>query len=298
MIRILITGGNGMVGKHLQELIPNGMFISSKDGDLTSNEYVQWIMSSYTPDIVVHLAAKVGGIKDNINNPVDYINDNILINTNVLKYSHKYGVKRFIGMLSTCAYPDVVSNYPMKEEDLLLGSPSKSNIGYGYSKRCLSLQIDAYNQQYDTCYNYIIPCNLYSEYDNFENENKMHFITSLLYKIKNTKDNQINLFGDGTPLRQFMYAGDLARIIKRTIDENITDSFNIAYPENMSIDEMAKRTLNALGKPYQIAYSNPNLNGQIRKDVSIEKFKTIFPDFQFTSFEEGVRKVYDKINQQ
>jgi GDP-L-fucose synthase len=126
----------------------------------------------------------------------------------------------------------------------------------------------------------------------------MHFITSLLYKIKNTKDNQINLFGDGTPLRQFMYAGDLARIIKRTIDENITDSFNIAYPENMSIDEMAKRTLNALGKPYQIAYSNPNLNGQIRKDVSIEKFKTIFPDFQFTSFEEGVRKVYDKINQQ
>lgn len=295
---ILITGGTGTVGKHLQEIIPNGIFLGrshENGGDLRDPQYVRWLMSSYTPDVVVHLAAKVGGIQENIQKPAEFFDDNILINTNVLKYSHQYGVKQFIGILSTCIYPDKVSKYPMTEEDLFLGPPTPTNFSYGYAKRALAVQIDAYNQQYGAKYNYLIPCNLYSEYDNFSNEKKMHFITALLHKIKNSKGT-IELLGDGTPLRQFMYAGDLAQIIKEVVNKEITESFNVACPENLAINQMAEIALKELGFNYNINYINQTLNGQHRKDVSSNKLISLFPEFKFTPFEQGIKKVYDKIN--
>jgi len=296
--KILITGGTGTVGKHLQKIIPGGIFLGRSHehgGDLRDPTYVKWLMSSYTPDVVVHLAAKVGGIQENIKKPAEFFDDNVLINTNVLKYSHQYGVKQFIGILSTCIYPDKSIKYPMTEEDLFLGPPTPTNFSYGYAKRALAVQIDAYNQQYGTKYNYLIPCNLYSEFDNFHDENKMHFITALLHKIKNSTGS-IELLGNGTPLRQFMHANDLARVIKEVIDKNITESFNIATYENYSIDEMAKITLKELGLDLKVTYTNPNLNGQFRKDVSSEKLKTLLPDFKFTPFKQGIKIVYDKIS--
>lgn len=298
MSRILITGGTGTVGKHLQRLIPNGVFLGrthKQGGDLRDPGYVKWLMSSYTPDVVVHLAAKVGGIQENIKKPAEFFDDNILINTNVLKYSHQYGVKQFIGVLSTCIYPDKAIKYPMTEEDLFLGPPTPTNFSYGYAKRALAVQIDAYNQQYGTKYNYLIPCNLYSEFDNFSDESKMHFITALLHKIKKSNES-IELLGNGTPLRQFMHANDLARVIKEVIDKEITESFNVATYENYSIDEMAKITLKELGLDLKIIYTNPSLNGQFRKDVSSEKLKSLLPKFEFTPFKQGIKTVYDKIS--
>jgi GDP-L-fucose synthase len=177
---------------------------------------------------------------------------------------------------------------------MFLGPPTKSNFSYGYAKRSLAVQIDAYNKQYDTKYNYLIPCNLYSEHDNFNNESKMHFMTALLKKIKSSKET-LNLLGTGKPLRQFMYAGDLARIIKGVIENKITDSFNVAPSENLSIDEMANISLNILNKNLKIKYSKPELDGQFRKDVCNKKLLTYFPNFKFTSFEEGIKKVYNKI---
>jgi GDP-L-fucose synthase len=294
--KILITGGTGMVGKHLRKFFPNAIFIGSKDGDLTDPIYVKWLLSSYTPNIVIHLAAKVGGIQENINKPAEYFDDNILINTNILKYSYQYGVKQFIGILSTCVYPDKAIKYPMTEEDLFLGPPTPTNFSYGYAKRALAVQIDAYNKQYGTKYNYLIPCNLYSEYDNYYDMSKMHFITALLYKIKNSKG-CIELLGNGTPLRQFMYANDLARVIKEVVDKEITESFNVATYENYSINEMAEITLKELGLDLEITYTNPNLKGQFRKDVSSEKLKSLLPNFKFTPFGKGIKHVYSKINE-
>lgn len=295
MKKIIVTGGSGLVGKHLQEILPNATYLSSKDCDLTDIKMVRWLISSYTPDIVIHLAAKVGGIQDNIAKPAEYFDDNILMNTNILKVSHEYKVKRFIGILSTCIYPDQVDLYPMKEEVLFNGPPTPTNFSYGYAKRVLAVQIEAYNKQYGTEYNYITPCNLYSEYDNFDNDKKMHFITALLKKIK-TSDKELNLLGTGKPLRQFMYAGDLARIIKEMIDKNIYENFNIAYPKNQTIHELAKKALGVLNKNLYIKYNKPKLDGQYRKDVDITKMLNLFPDFRFTSYEEGIKKVYDKIS--
>ena len=296
MSRILVTGGTGLVGKHLKEILPDAFYLGSKDCDLTDIKKVRWMISSYTPDIVIHLAARVGGIQDNLKYPADYFDDNILINTNIVKVCKEYDVKRFIGILSTCIYPSVVDNYPMTEEDLFIGPPPPSNFSYGYAKRCLAVQIDAYNKQFGTKYNYLIPCNLYGDYDNLHNENKMHFITALLNKIRNSKDNSLHLLGTGKPLRQFMYAGDLAKIIKLVIENNITESFNVAPDFNYSIDEMARVALDVTNKNYNIIYDRPELDGQYRKDVSNKKLLKLFPDFKFTQLKEGLKKVYDKIS--
>jgi len=296
MSKILVTGGTGLVGKHLQEILPSAIYLSSKNCDLTDISKVKWMISSYTPDVVIHLAARVGGIQDNLKYPADYFDDNILINTNIVKVCKEYNIKRLIGILSTCIYPSVVDNYPMKEEDLFIGPPPPSNFSYGYAKRCLAVQIDAYNKQFGTKYNYLIPCNLYGDYDNMHDESKMHFITALLNKIRNSKDKTLHLLGTGKPLRQFMYAGDLAAIIKLVIDNDITENFNVAPNFNYSIDEMAKIALEVTEKDYEIIYDRPELDGQFRKDVSNNKLLKIFPLFKFTGLKEGLKQVYDKIS--
>ena len=250
MKKILVTGGTGMLGIHLKQILPDAIYVGSKDCDLTDLKQVRNLVSTYKPDIIVHLAARVGGIQDNISKPAEYFDDNILMNTNMVKVSHENNVNRFIGILSTCAYPNSVETYPMYEQDLFLGPPAPTNFSYGYAKRCLATQIHAYNKQFGLNYNYLIACNLYSEYDNFNNKNKMHFITAVLDKIKNSKDNKIKLLGNGKPLRQFIYAGDLADVIKQVIDKNITTNFNVAPDDNLSIDEMAKIALQVTNKDY------------------------------------------------
>ncbi len=294
--KILVTGGSGMVGKHLKRILPNSIYISSKDGDLRDPTYVKYLLSSLTPDTVIHLAARVGGIQENIDNPAEFFDDNILINTNVLKYSYKYNVKRFLGILSTCIYPDKMNNYPMVESDIFSGPPSPTNFSYGYAKRCLAVQIDSYNKQYNTKYNYLISSNLYSELDNFEHGRKMHFITALLKKIY-TQTQKIELLGTGKPLRQFMYAGDFARIIKKVIEKDITESFNVACPENLSIQKMAEIAIKTLKPNLNLEFNNhPELDGQYRKDVSCKKMEKFIPNFNFTPFSKGIKIVYDKIS--
>ena len=124
----------------------------------------------------------------------------------------------------------------------------------------------------------------------------MHFITALLNKIKNTKNNKLNLLGTGKPLRQFMYASDLANIIRLVIDNDITENFNVAPDFNYSIDEMARIALEVTENDYEIIYDRPDLDGQFRKDVSNKKLLKIFPDFTFTGLKEGLKQVYDKIS--
>jgi GDP-L-fucose synthase len=295
---ILVTGGSGMVGKSLKKLIPNALYISSKDCDLTNQIEVELLMKTYKPNIIIHLAAKVGGIIDNINNPAEYFDDNILMNTLLLKSAYKYGVERFIGILSTCIYPDKLDTYPMTEDMLHLGPPTPTNFSYGYAKRSLAVQIDVYNKQYGTKYQYLIPCNLYGEYDKYGDNS--HFVAALIKKIHNAKINnnsKITLFGTGTPLRQFMHSNDLALIIKKCLDNNIYDNFNVATEENISINDITKIALKACNAEHiNIEYDMTKPDGQFRKDVSIDKLKTIIPDFSPTPLFDGIKETYNKIN--
>ena len=295
---ILVTGGSGMVGKSLKQLIPQASYISSKDCDLTNPVEVELLVKIHKPEVIIHLAAKVGGIIDNINKPAEYFDDNILMNTLLLKSAHKYGVDRFIGILSTCIYPDKVDTYPMSEEMLHLGPPTPTNFSYGYAKRSLAVQIDAYNKQYGTKYQYLTPCNLYGEHDKYGDNS--HFVAALIKKIHNAKmagDNKITLFGTGTPLRQFMYSNDLAIIIKKCLDDNIYENFNVATEQNVSIDEIARIALKACDAEHiDIEYDSTKPDGQYRKDVSINKLKTLIPGFSAISLYDGIKNTYSKIN--
>lgn len=299
---VLVTGGSSMVGSHLKSIMPDAAYISSKHVDLTSQEDVRRLFRYMKPKTVIHLAARVGGILDNIAHPAEYFYQNMMMNTMAMEESRQCGAQRFIGILSTCIYPDSlpVERYPLKEEDLFEGPPTPTNFSYGYAKRCLAVQTEAYNREYGLKYSYLTPCNLYSEHDKFI-PGKAHFVADLVRKIIEAKagDNRLTLFGSGSPLRQNMYAGDLARVIQLCIERDITESFNVAVSENLSIKEtalIALRACDALG--VQIEWDSSKPDGQYRKDVSNEKMLSIIPDFKFTSLEEGIRKTYKKIIEQ
>ena len=295
-MKIVVTGGNGLVGKHLQDILPDAIYVSSKDYNLTESHDAHRLMYKVRPDIVIHLAARVGGLLDNINHPVDYLEQNILINTNVLRHSHQFNVSKVISILSTCIYPDVVDTYPMKEEILFQGPPPPDNFAYAMSKRCMATQMDSYVKQHNKQWSYLIPCNLYGEHDKYE-EHHSHFVSALIKKIHEAKDS-VEIWGTGKPLRQFMYAGDLARVIKYMIDNDVVDNFNVAPDYVHSIEEITKIGMESCGKAdLNIVYDNTKPDGQYRKDVDSSKLISVMKDFKFTSLEEGIRKVYDNFSQ-
>ena len=293
--KILVTGGSGLVGQHLQDILPNAIYISSKDYDLTDLQQVRDMMNEEKPTSVIHLAARVGGIVDNINYPVDYLEENVLMNTNVLKACHEFDVEKVIAILSTCVYPDVVDIYPMKEEDLFNGPPTPTNFSYGFAKRCMAAHIDSYRKQYDKKWSYLIPCNLYGEYDKYE-EHHSHFVSALIRKIYEAKDS-IELWGTGKPLRQFMYGGDLARVIKYMIDKDVVGSFNVAPEWVHSINDLAEIGKKAcLKEKLVVNYNSNKPDGQFRKDVDSSKLLSALKDFEFTPLKEGIKKVYDNFS--
>ena len=292
---ILVTGGSGLVGQHLQDILPDATYISSTDYDLTDLQQVRDMMNEEKPTSVIHLAARVGGIVDNINYPVDYLEENVLMNTNVLKACHEFDVEKVIAILSTCVYPDVVDIYPMKEEDLFNGPPTPTNFSYGFAKRCMAAHIDSYRKQYDKKWSYLIPCNLYGEYDKYE-EHHSHFVSALIRKIYEAKDS-IELWGTGKPLRQFMYGGDLARVIKYMIDKDVVGSFNVAPEWVHSINDLAEIGKKAcLKEKLVVNYDNTKPDGQFRKDVDSSKLLSVLKDFEFTPLKEGIKKVYDNFS--
>lgn len=294
-MKIVVTGGSGLVGSHLNKILPDAIYLSSKDYNLISEKEVDRMYNELKPDCVIHLAARVGGLIDNIKHPAQYFTENVLMNTLLVEYAYKYNVERFIGILSTCIYPDKVENYPLTEDMLHLGPPTPTNFSYGYAKRCLAVQIDSYNQEYGTKYNYLTPCNLYGEGD--KDGDNSHFVTALIKKIYDANksgEDKITLFGDGTPIRQFLHVDDFCEVIKYVIDNDIYDSFNVATTETLTIKEIAEIAIESCNKEFKIEWDTTKPNGQHRKDVSIDKMISIVGDFNLTSLKDGIKKVYNE----
>ena len=297
MKKILVTGGTGLVGTYLKKILPDATYVSSKDYNLLDKKEVQRMFTDIKPRKIIHLAARVGGVHHNIQEPVKYFEENLLMNTFVLQESFLNNVESFLGILSSCIYPNDVKSYPIKEENLLQGAPHQDLFSYSYAKRCLAIQIDAYNKKYNTKYNYLIPCNLYGEYDKFD-PIEGHFVGALIEKIINAKKSRsksIEIFGDGTPYRQFMHARDLAQIIKMTILKNIFLSFNVATDENYTIKKIVEIALEACNiQNLNIYFDKSKPNGQLRKDIDITNLKKLFPDFTPINLIDGIKEIYNK----
>lgn len=284
-----------MVGRELKKLLPNAITPSSKELNLTNSESVKQYFKDSKFDYVIHLAAYVGSLHDNIKNKTSYFDENILMNTLITKYAYENGVKNFLGILSTCIYPNNISNFPIKESQLHSGAPHYDLMSYAYAKRSHAVQLKAYKESFNVNYNYLIPCNLYGVVSK-KHEKRSHFVNDLIFKIiKAQKNNQdfITLFGDGTPLRQFMHASDLAKIILFYITQGCNESFNVAPNINMSVEQIAKTAINVCSKKdMNIKYDNSKPNGQYRKDVDTSIFKNNIKDFTFKSLPEGIKEIY------
>ena len=202
-----------MVGSAFRDLAPDAIFISSDHCDLRSSSQAKSLFNTTKPDYVIHLAAKVGGVKANTEYLGDFYRENLLINTNVLECCRVNDVKKVVSLLSTCVYPDNVS-YPLTEEQIHNGEPHPSNFAYAYAKRMLDVQSRSYRKQYGCSFITAIPNNLYGPHDNFHLEDS-HVIPAMIRKIweAKLKNENVILWGDGTPLREFTYSEDVGKIL-------------------------------------------------------------------------------------
>ncbi len=292
MIKILVTGGSGMVGSCIKEIVDDQntwIFISSKQCDLTNQNEVDNLFKLKRPDYVIHLAADVGGLFKNLSNLSEVFKNNIRMNENVLEACNKYDVKRGIFCLSSCVYPDKPTKYPMNESMIYESSPHPSNEGYAYSKRMMEMQCRKYNEQFGREYICLIPVNLYGPYDNF-NIKTGHSIPSMIHRFYNAKKNNLSFekYGTGNALRQFLYSKDFAKIILKTLFE-----YKSLKPINCCDSEISINEVTNLICKYS-NFNSKNItnidapDGCLRRTIDNNYFKEIFPNFKFTKLDDGL----------
>jgi GDP-L-fucose synthase len=231
----LVTGGSGMVGAAMRRVLPSAYYPRRQDENLLEAGALYAELRAINYDYIVHLAAKVGGVKANADFVSDFYYENEKINQNVLYAAKEAGVKKVVSLLSTCVYPDAPHvTYPLTEEQLHMGPPHQSNFGYAYAKRMVDVMSRAYRQQYGCNFITAIPNNLYGENDNFDLENS-HAIPALMRKIWEAKLNgalSVECWGTGRPLREFTYSEDIARILVFLLE-----NYNDAHPINIGNTE-------------------------------------------------------------
>ena len=293
MDNLLVTGGSGMVGYAMKKEAPNANFPIRDKMNLLNYKSVQEHFLNNNYNSVVHLAAKVGGVKANSDYVGDFFTENTLINTNLLDICMKNGVEKVVSLLSTCVYPDSVS-YPLTENQLHLGEPHSSNFGYAYSKRMLEVQSRAYRKQYGAKYICAIPNNLYGENDNFHLEDS-HVIPALMRKIYEAKinnKNKIEVWGNGEPLREFTYSGDIAKILLFLL-ENYEDAspINIGNTKEYSIYSVVNILREVLDYNGDVVWNTNMPNGQHRKPSDNSKLLNLgWSEGDYTSLEDGLIK--------
>jgi len=298
---ILVTGGSGLVGKAIQEVLAEEklqneqwVFLSSKDADLTDFAQTKALFERYHPTHVIHLAAMVGGLFKNMAHPVEFWLQNSSMNDNVLRCCHHYKVQKLVSCLSTCVFPDKTT-YPIDETMIHDGPPHSSNEPYAYAKRMIDVQNRSYARQYGCNFTSIIPTNIYGPHDNW-NLQDSHVIPGLVHKFYNAKraGEKVVVCGTGAPLRQFIYSLDLAKLaiwVLRNYDLPEPIILSVDEQDEIRIRDVVDSIANAIGfDPENIVYDHTKSDGQLKKTASNAKLRKLYPDFRFTPFAEGIAK--------
>ena len=307
-MKIVVTGGSGMVGKcikNLEFLWPNHTFTylnrSKNDDfslDLTNRNAVLEYFKNNKYDFIIHLAANVGGLYKNMEKNIDMFSSNIKINENVLEASHASGINRGTFILSSCIYPSNPSKFPMDETMIHESPPHPSNEGYAYAKRMLELQCRKYNETYNREYICLIPVNLYGPYD-YYNLKDSHLIPGLMHRFHLCKldGGTFKAYGTGKPLRQLLYAPDFAYIILKVLLDNRYNETTplICCPNTeYTIKDIVKSVCETMNIPFELVeWDTTKSDGCMKKTVSNKKLSNIFPELTFTELNKGLEFSYN-----
>jgi GDP-L-fucose synthase len=297
---ILLTGSGGMVGQNLLEHQDISSFDilspRSNELDLRDFEKVESYLLKYRPDLIIHMAGKIGGIGANLREPVNYLVDNLDMGRNIVMAAYKSGIKKLINIGSSCMYPANVSE-PLSEDMLMAGKLEKTNEGYAIAKLATSRLCDCVSQENNSFhYKTLIPCNLYGRFDKFNPANS-HLVAAAIHKIHQAKKNdakEVEVWGDGTARREFLYAGDLADGLIWSINQfdKLPKYMNIGVGVEMTIDEYYKKISKVIGFTGALTHDTTKPVGMIRKVVNTD-IQTKLGWQPKTSLEVGLQKTYE-----
>jgi GDP-L-fucose synthase len=291
-VRIVVTGGGGFLGSHLVERLRQrgeDPFVPRRaDYDLTRWDDAERMFRDARPELVFHLAAEVGGIGANRANPGRYWYANLMMGAHVLELSRLNGVQKIVTAGTVCAYPKF-SPVPFSEDDLWNGYPEETNAPYGVAKKSVLVGGQSYRQQYGANAIFLLPANLYGPRDNFDLETS-HVIPALVRKMIESHD-QVVLWGDGSPTREFLYVEDCAEGLLLAADRyDGGDPVNLGTSEEISIHDLAALIAELTGFDGEIVWDASMPNGQPRRRLDVSRAEELFGFVARTSLREGLAR--------
>lgn len=298
--RVTVTGGGGFLGTHvvrqLEQENPRSVFVPrSRDYDLRDRDGILQMYADGVPDIVIHLAAVVGGIEANRQSPGTFFYDNAIMGIQLLEYARTNRVEKFVAAGTVCAYPrDAV--VPFREEQLWEGYPEVTNAPYGLAKKMLLVQSQSYREQHGFNSIFVIPTNLYGPGDNVDLETS-HVIPALIRKCMTAierGEDRVVVWGDGSPTREFLYVEDAARgILLAAQHYNRSEPINLGTGEEISIEDLATLICELAGFQGELVWDTSKPNGQPRRALDVSKASKEFGFQALTDLKQGLRRTIE-----
>jgi GDP-L-fucose synthase len=298
--RILLTGGAGFLGRHVAEELekrsPSEIIAPGREEhDLRKRGDVDSLLTSSKPEIVIHLAGRVGGIGETKAHPAGFFFDNASMALNLIDSSYKNGVEKFVGLGSVCAYPKFAP-IPFRESDLWEGYPEETNAPYGLAKKMMMVQSQAYREEYGFNAIHLLGVNLYGPHDNFNPESS-HVVAGMIRKFADAREGgkgEVLFWGDGSPTREFLYVEDCAKGIALAAEKYDSPApVNLGSGMEISIRELAEKLKSLSGFEGKITWDTSKPNGQPRRCLDVSRAEKEFGFRAETTFDEGLKKTVE-----